>query len=53
MAHIIRLIVIVAFMNFAGFLFYEGYLESTELLVIFNILAIGAWIYTIFRNKDE
>lgn len=40
-------------MNLAGFLFYEGYFESTELLIIFNVIAFGAWIYTIIKGKDE
>ena len=53
MASIVKLIALVAFMNLAGFLFYDGYFESTELLIIFNVLAVGTWIYTIIKGKDE
>ncbi len=42
MTSIVKLIALVACMNLSGFLFYEGYFESTELLIIFNVIVFGA-----------
>ena len=56
MKYLIQLIAIVAFINFTGFLFFEDYFESTELLIIENAIAIAIWIYLVIkgeRNSDS
>ena len=53
MGSIVKLIVLVLFMNFVGFLGIEGYTESTTEIIWCNVVAVGGWIYTIIKGNDE
>lgn len=53
MGSIVKLIALVLFMNLVVFLLVEGYTESTTEIIWCNVVAVGAWIYTIIKGNDE
>lgn len=53
MNSLLRLVFLLLFMNFVGFCVIEGYLESSATIIWCNLVAVGAWIYTIIKGGNE
>lgn len=51
---IIRLVALLAFLNFCGWIRCggEGYLESIDIIVV-NIIAVGAWLYLLIKRDTS
>lgn len=53
MGAFVKLIALLLFMNFFGYLTTEGYVESSTDIILCNIIAVGCWIYIIVKGNKE